>query len=82
MNYICTYGDSCRAYYNGECKNTDEMCVYRKKRITNADYMRSLSNEELAHDIMSWIMSNQGIYDESGMEDSILYYLNQPYDGE
>ena len=82
MNYICTYGDGCNAHYNGRCKNENEICFHRKEQITNADHMRSLSDKELAHDIMVWIVSNHGVYDEEGLENFILYYLQQPYDGQ
>lgn len=49
--------------------------------MTNGDYMRSLSDEELAHDILVWIVSNQIVDDENGLEKFILYYLKQPYNG-
>lgn len=33
MNYVCTYGDGCRAYCDGKCKNEDELCNYRKYTV-------------------------------------------------
>ena len=47
--------------------------------MTNGDYMRSLSDEELAHDILVWIVSNRTTFDEEDLENFILYYLKQPY---
>lgn len=49
---------------------------------TNGDHMRSLSDEELAHNILVWIISNCMVYDgdESALEDFILRYLKRPYD--
>ncbi len=47
--------------------------------MTNADYMRAMTDEELAHDIMVWIVSNRNAYDEDSLEKFILHYLENPY---
>lgn len=50
--------------------------------MTNADYMRTLCDEALAHDIMVWIVSNRNSADEYELENFILNYLKRPYDPE
>lgn len=71
-NYVCTYGEGCRAYYDGQCKNINEMCKYRAKKITNADHIRSMTDTELAKFLMSgWFTDDvckkcEGSYDRCG----------------
>ena len=86
-DYICTYGDGCNAYYNGRCKNENEMCLYRVKKLTNADNIRSMTDEKLAQFLMSqWFVDNvckkcEGEYDRCGdlkfCESKILEWLQQ-----
>lgn len=48
-NYFCTLvdGGGCRGYHDGKCKvDPTEICMYRAKN--NADYIRNMSDEEMA----------------------------------
>lgn len=53
-DYICTYGNGCRAYCDdGRCKNVDEMCEYRKPKHPFAIACRKCGSNNIdvfAHD--------------------------------
>ena len=50
--------------------------------MTNGDYLRSLSDEELAHELMAWIIVHRPVIDDRYLETFILYHLKQIYYGE
>ena len=87
-DYICTYGEGCRAYCDGQCNNINEMCGYRVKIVTNADYIRNMDNDELAALFNSWV--DTGACNDFGIEHSrkcdsnclecIKEWLNSPKD--
>ena len=49
--------------------------------MTYGDYIRSISDEELAHEILVWVVSNRTTFDEDCLEKFILHYIKEPYDG-
>ena len=57
IKYTCGAGTpeeaetNCTYFIRGEC--TDSFCEYRRKKRTNADHIRAMSDEELA----AWIAS-------------------------
>lgn len=49
-------------------------------QMTNGDYIRSLSDEELAHALTLWIINHKKlVVDDRYLENFILYYLKQKY---
>ena len=49
--------------------------------MTNGDFIRSLSNAELAHELMTWIIVHRPVIDDRYLEAFILYHLEQTYRG-
>ena len=72
-------------YKVDECNHKD--CLYRTEPITNADRIRSMTDEELAWELMLWrceaVARHHGISSEyPDTQKTILDWLKQPPKGE
>ena len=74
IKYTCGAGTpeeaetNCTYFIRGEC--TASFCEYRKKKRTNADHIRAMSDEELA-DVLREFATKP-------MQGSFLEWLQQP----
>lgn len=87
IKYTCGAGTpeeaetNCTYFIRGEC--TAYFCEYRRKKQTNADRIRSMTDEELAWELMLWrceaVARHHGIssvYPDT--QKTILEWLQQP----
>ena len=64
-------------YKVDECNHTD--CPYRTEPVTNADLIRSMTDEELAELLNQWGTSTRAWQKCKG---ETMYWLQQPAEGE
>ena len=87
IKYTCGAGTpeeaeaNCTYFIRGEC--TASFCEYRRKKQTNADRIRAMSDEELAWELMLWrceaVARHHGISSEyPDTQKTILEWLQQP----
>lgn len=85
IKYTCGAGTpeeaeaNCTYFIRGEC--TASFCEYRRKRQTNADRIRSMSDEELAEIIAcpKVLFDRMDCFDDSrDCEDCIYEWLRKP----
>ena len=83
IKYTCGAGTpeeaetNCTYFIRGEC--TASFCEYRRKKQTNADRIRSISDEELADFLNQWGTSTRA-WQKDPRE--TLYWLQQPAEEE
>ena len=80
IKYTCGAGTpeeaetNCTYFIRGEC--TASFCEYRRKKQTNADRIRAMSDEELADFLAyTWATSARAWQKDTG---EILHWLQQP----
>ena len=87
IKYTCGAGTpeeaetNCTYFIRGEC--TSSFCEYRRKKQTNADRIRAMSDEELAN-LLTDFSNNGGWVTEIGREvcyKRITDWLRQPCEG-
>lgn len=96
IKYTCGAGTpeeaeaNCTYFIRGEC--TASFCEYRRKKQTNADKIREMSDEELAKylyqmqkNILRYVATVIGYSEEFDFADEapdLLEWLQQPVEGE
>ena len=80
IKYTCGAGTpeeaetNCTYFIRGEC--TSSFCEYRRKKQTNADRIRAMSDEELADFLAyTWATSARAWQKDTG---ETLHWLQQP----
>ena len=79
IKYTCGAGTpeeaetNCTYFIGGEC--TASFCEYRRKKQTNADRIRAMSDEELADFLNQWGTSTRAWQKDPG---ETLYWLQMP----
>ena len=84
IKYTCGAGTpeeaeaNCTYFIRGEC--TASFCEYRRKKQTNADRVRAMSDEELA----AWVINEAPKigFGYTSSEIGLLKWLKQPAEGE
>lgn len=87
IKYTCGAGTpeeaetNCTYFIRGEC--TASFCEYRRKKRTNADRIRAMSDEELAWELMLWrceaVAKHHGIESQyPDTQSTILGWLRKP----
>lgn len=77
IKYTCGAGTpeeaetNCTYFIRGEC--TASFCEYRRKKLTNADRIRSMTDEELAENMSDWQCWGGGLDPKDWLE-----WLKQP----
>ena len=95
IKYTCGAGTpeeaetNCTYFIRGEC--TASFCEYRRKKQTNADRIRAMSNEELAKFLSNDLKEPcdccqlavfEGACTETLCDDAMMKWLQQPVEGE
>ena len=91
IKYTCGAGTpeeaetNCTYFIRGEC--TAYFCEYRRKKQTNADHIRAMSDEELCNWMFRRDCTNIASFLEYGGMGvmnavQLLEWLKQPYEGE
>ena len=91
IKYTCGAGTpeeaetNCTYFIRGEC--TDSFCEYRRKKQTNADRIRAMTDEDLAD--MLWktgrnyrAVCADPVVDYNEHRDNLIAWLKQPAKGE
>ena len=84
IKYTCGAGTpeeaetNCTYFIRGEC--TDSFCEYRRKKQTNADRIRAMTDEDLADFLAyTWATSARAWQKDTG---ETLHWLKQRSEGE